>query len=123
MKDEEITKRWQTYFTRLMNEENPREAREEVQEDNLDEIEASMEADVRSALKKMKNGKAVGPDNLPIEVWKCLGEEGITFLCKMLNKICEEEHMPEEWRRAHSSQSIRIKETSCPVATIEGSSL
>jgi len=100
VKDEEIMKRWQTYFTRLMNEENPREAREEVQEYNLDEIEAFTEAEVRSALKKMKNGKAVGPDNLPIEVWKCLGEEGITFLCEMLNKICEEEHIPEAWRKS-----------------------
>ena len=26
VKDEEITKRWQTYFTKLMNEENPRKA-------------------------------------------------------------------------------------------------
>ena len=26
VKDEEILGRWQTYFTRLMNEENPREA-------------------------------------------------------------------------------------------------
>jgi len=71
-----------------------------VQEYNLDEIEAFTEAEVRSALKKMKNGKAVGPDNLPIEVWKCLGEEGITFLCEMLNKICEEERIPKAWRKS-----------------------
>ena len=100
VKDEEITKRWQTYFTRLMNEENPREVREEVQEDNLDEMEAITEDEVRSALKKMKNGKVVGPDNLPIEFWKCLGEEGTTFLCEMLNKICEEEHIPEAWLKS-----------------------
>ena len=66
-----------------------------MQEDNLDEMESITEAEVRSALMKMKNGKAVGPDNLPIEVWECLGEEGITFLCETLNKICEEEHIPE----------------------------
>ena len=99
VKDEEIIKKWPTYFTRLMNEENPREEREEVQEYNLDEIEAFTEADVKSALRKMKNGKAVGPDNLPIEVWKCLGEEGITSLSEMLNKICEEERIPEAWRK------------------------
>ena len=100
MKDEEITKRWQTYFTRLMKEENPREAQEEVQENNLDEMEAITEVEVRSALKKMKNGKAVGPDNLPIEIWKCLGEEGLKFLCEMLNKICEEEHIAKAWRKS-----------------------
>ena len=25
----------------------------------------------------MKKGKAVGPDGIPAEVWKCLGGEGI----------------------------------------------
>ena len=71
-----------------------------MQKDNLDEMEAITEAEVRSAFKKMKNGKAVGPDNLPIEVCKCLGEEGITFLCEMMNKICEEEHIPEAWQKS-----------------------
>ena len=71
-----------------------------MQEDNLDEMEAITEAEVRSALKKMNNGKTVGPENLPKKVWKCLGEEGITFLCEMLNKICEEEHILEAWRKS-----------------------
>ena len=30
--------------------------------------------EVRQVLKKMKNGKSVGPDDVPIEVWKHLGE-------------------------------------------------
>ena len=25
----------------------------------------------------MKKGKAIGPDKLPVEVWKCMGEIGI----------------------------------------------
>ena len=25
-------------------------------------------------MQRMKNGKAVGPDDIPVEVWKCLGE-------------------------------------------------
>ena len=28
-------------------------------------------------LYKLNNGKAVGPDGIPVEVWKCLGREGI----------------------------------------------
>ena len=28
--------------------------------------------------KKIKNGKPVGPNDIPIEVWKCLGEEGVS---------------------------------------------
>jgi len=28
----------------------------------------------------MKSGKAVGPDSIPVEVWKSLGEEGVAWL-------------------------------------------
>ncbi|KAK3513053.1 hypothetical protein QTP70_000211 [Hemibagrus guttatus] len=28
----------------------------------------------------MKSGKAVGPDDIPVEVWKCLGEAAVEFL-------------------------------------------
>ena len=30
--------------------------------------------EVRKALNKMKSDKAVGPDDIPVKVWKCLGE-------------------------------------------------
>lgn len=33
--------------------------------------------EVRSALKRMKSGKALGPHDAPLEVWKCLGEVAI----------------------------------------------
>ena len=29
--------------------------------------------EVEIALKKMKSNKALGPDDIPIEAWKCLG--------------------------------------------------
>ena len=32
---------------------------------------------MRRALKTMKNGKAVGPDDIPVEVWRCLGEVAV----------------------------------------------
>jgi len=48
---------------------------------------------------KMKNGKAVGPDNLPVEVWKSLGMIGIEYLKQELNKITEEK-IPDEWQKS-----------------------
>ena len=33
--------------------------------------------DVEMALKGMKHGKAMGPDGIPVGVWKSLGEEGL----------------------------------------------
>jgi len=83
-----------------MNEENPRESRQETQrvvEKRTSEITSE---EVEKAMKKMKNGKAVGPDNLPVEVWKSLGIIGIEYLKQELNKIMEEEKIPDEWRKS-----------------------
>ena len=38
---------------------------------NLEGEEISKE-EVRENMKRMKNGNAVGPDDIPVEVWKCL---------------------------------------------------
>ena len=51
----------------------------------------------------MKKGKAVGPDELPVEVWKCMGKMGIEFLTRLFNRLLMGERMSEEWRR-----SVRI---------------
>ena len=48
----------------------------------------------------MKKGKAIGRDELLVEVWKCMGEIGIEFLTKLFNKVLVGERMPEEWRRS-----------------------
>ncbi|KAK3519733.1 hypothetical protein QTP70_003708 [Hemibagrus guttatus] len=46
----------------------------------------------------MKSGKAIGPDDIPVEVWKCLGEAAVEFLTSLFNGVLESEKMPEEWR-------------------------
>ena len=40
----------------------------------------------------------MGPDGIPVEVWKSLGEEGVDMLLDLLQKIFEQEKMPEDWR-------------------------
>ena len=40
----------------------------------------------------------MGPDGIPVDVWKSLGEEGVDMLLDLLQKIFEQEKMPEEWR-------------------------
>ena len=54
--------------------------------------------DEYNSVTRMKNGKAVGPDDIPVEVWKCLGEIALEFLTKLYNRTMESERMPEEWR-------------------------
>ena len=60
------------------------------------EVEKISKEEVRENMKKMKNGKTVGPDDIPVEVWKCLGEIALEFLTKLYNKTME--RMPDEWR-------------------------
>ncbi|KAK3569694.1 hypothetical protein QTP86_002609 [Hemibagrus guttatus] len=37
----------------------------------------------------MKSGKAVGPDDILLEVWKCLGEAAVEFLASLFNRVLE----------------------------------
>ena len=59
------------------------------------------ETEVREALKRMKGGKAMGPDSIPIKVWRCLWDIAIVWLTKMFNNIFRSNKMPEEWRKAY----------------------
>ena len=43
--------------------------------------------EVKVAISRMKNGKATGMDGIPVEVWKCLGEEGIDMLWDLMQGI------------------------------------
>ena len=58
------------------------------------------ESEVREALKRMKGGKAMGPDGISIKVWRCLGDIAIVWLTKMFNNIFRSNKMPEMWRRS-----------------------
>ena len=58
------------------------------------------EVEIGESLKRMKGGKAMGPDGIPIEVWRCLGDRAIIWLTKLFNLIFRSNKMPEEWRRS-----------------------
>ena len=104
MQEEEIKERWRSYFEKLLNENhtgntifeesgNNREIRESI---FFHGISAS---EVIFALKKIKSGRALGPDGIPIEAWKCLGDVCVSWLTKSFNKIILTKKMPDEWRK------------------------
>ena len=97
---EAVLKRWKEYFEKLMNEENNREPRTEEPEVVDEELNCVIREEVKNALRRIKKGKTVGPDELPVEVWKCMGEMGIEFLTRLFNRLLMGEWMPEEWRRS-----------------------
>ena len=75
---ETVLKRWKKYFEKLMNRENNRDPRTEEAEVVNEEVNC-VSREVKNALRRNEKGKAVGPDELPVEVWKCMGEMGIKF--------------------------------------------
>ncbi|KAK3524132.1 hypothetical protein QTP70_018031, partial [Hemibagrus guttatus] len=98
--EESVQRGWKEYFEELMNEENEREKRVEGVNSVEQKVDKIRKDEVRKALKRMKSGKAVGPDDILVEVWKCLGEATMEFLTSLFNRVLESERMPEEWRRS-----------------------
>ena len=97
-----------------MNEENNRETRTKEAEVVNEEINCVSREEVKNTLRRMKNGKAVGPDELSAEIGKCMGKMGIKFLTRLFNRLLMGERMPEEWRRNVLIQIYKNKgDTQC----------
>jgi len=103
VKDNEIKNRWREYFDKLFNEDGGSssiELDDSSEDPDVLFVRRILESEVREALRRMKGGKAMGPDGIPIEVWKCLGVVAIVWLTKLFNLIFRSNKMPDEWRRS-----------------------
>ena len=83
-----------------MNEENNRGPRTEEAQVINKEVNCVSREEVKNTLRKIKKRKAVVPDELPVEVWKCMGKMVIEFLTRLFNRLLMGERTPEEWRRS-----------------------
>ena len=72
MEAEKVKQRWKEYFDNLLNQENRRERRETRTEWRERDVEDISGEEVRTGLKKIKKGKAQGPDDMPVETWIAL---------------------------------------------------
>ena len=54
--------------------------------------------EIRGAVSKLKHKRAAGPDEIPIEVWKCMGVQGLEWLTNLFNVILRTSKMPWDWR-------------------------
>ncbi|XP_071728779.1 uncharacterized protein [Rutidosis leptorrhynchoides] len=103
VKEDEIQKRWEGYFSSLFivgspeYHEDPQDSEIEQSQNNID-CGIIRKEEVRSAIRKMGRNKAVGPDQIPIEAWRCLGEDGVRWLTCLFNKKYQISKMPMEWR-------------------------
>ena len=95
-----MKQRWKEYFDNLLNHEIPRERREARTEERERDVEDISGEEVRTGFTKMKKGKAQGPDNIQVEAWIALGNNGVEFLVNFFNRLLRGETMPDEWSRS-----------------------
>ena len=103
--EDDIKRTWRSYFYSLFNEDSSH-FRDRFFEGTAEHIltvndcltSRIVSEEVKLALKRMGRDKVVGPDQIPIFVWLCLGEDGVQWLTKLFNIIVESSTMPEEWR-------------------------
>ena len=106
--EQRVNERWSDYFESLLNVKDEREAdvpcmgivngirRERpVEQKELLDIK-----EVRMAIKKLKNGKATGVDDIAGEMIKAGGEVMAEWLVRVLNICWKEGRVPEDWRKA-----------------------
>ena len=68
----------------------------------------------------MKSDKVVGPDSIPVEVWKSLGEEGVAWLTDFFNVNIQTAKMPQEWRHSTIIPLYKNKKMPKTATTIWG---
>jgi len=96
MDKDKILERWTEYIGDLYNDMR----NEERTDTTNNEGPPILEEEVISALKKMKNGKAAGPDNITKEMIDALEEFGISTVTKLLNNIYNSGSIPADMTKS-----------------------
>ena len=97
---EEEIQRWKEHFEGVFNHAEPLNPTEVEPGNDLNIRAGSItRAEVRNAIKKLKNGKAAGCDNIPPKAIKGGGEVSEEVLLGFCNRIWNEEKVPEEWKK------------------------
>ena len=91
---EERLKAWWRYVNELFTDERQEPNLRNGQEDEGPEITKD---EVIYALKRMRNGKSPGPDELPVELLKLIEERSINTLVDLFNNIYQSGIIPQEW--------------------------
>ncbi|VFQ95602.1 unnamed protein product [Cuscuta campestris] len=98
-----VVKRWGEYFCDLLNAGGD----QRLVFDELGQSGASRVycrriclGEVVRALRGMRSGRALGPDEIPVEFWKHAGRGAWVWLTKLFNVIFRTARMPDEWRES-----------------------
>ncbi|KAG8228642.1 hypothetical protein J437_LFUL008293 [Ladona fulva] len=76
-------RRWTAYIKDLFNDEERGNSKNIYTEEGPE----ILRSEVEQALKNSKNGKASGPDEIPVELLQLMDDENITVLLNLFNAI------------------------------------
>jgi hypothetical protein len=93
-----IIKRWKEYAKELYKRDT--NATIPLQEITYHQEPLVMESEVRKSLQGIAGRKAMGVDNLLIELIKAAGEPAITALTVLCQQIWSNNSWPKEWKRS-----------------------
>ncbi|XP_019262010.1 PREDICTED: uncharacterized protein LOC109239872 [Nicotiana attenuata] len=92
MGESQVKQRWQSYSRDLLNEEGDRDI--ELGElghskchRDLGYCRRIRVEEVVGALRRISRGRTTGPDEIPVEFWKCVGRTGVEWLSRLFNVI------------------------------------
>ena len=105
MEREDVLNRWSEYIEDLFQDDR---GEKPIIKKDMDGPPILKE-EVSAAIRKMKHGKAVGPDNIPIEVFAVLEDIGIDFLTKLLNSIMTVAKYLKTWQNLYSLLSLKYQ--------------
>ncbi|KAI8510935.1 hypothetical protein Bbelb_118510 [Branchiostoma belcheri] len=104
--EEDCITRWREHFSQLLNHppvpEDPdlKDAADAADDSNTDSPTPPVTPDeVRTALRKLENGKAPGICKITAEMLKAGGDHIVKWLTQIINHVWIQERIPEDWRR------------------------
>ena len=102
---EEVKKTWKQYIESLYDKDG-KPKKEDLKFEDEKEVDTDekgpsvLKSEILSAILEMKEGKAVGVDEIPAEMLKSLGEKALREIGEICRDMYEEGNWPDGFTRA-----------------------
>jgi hypothetical protein len=94
----QVFKIWETYAEELYDRSNrPENLNVEPEVDEDHKGPHILRSEAEKAIKEMRNKRATGDDDVPVEALKLLGNDGLNLLTQLINNIYESGEWPKEF--------------------------